>query len=115
VPVAFEPTIEATHVARSRDWVRDQYAHSQGTGGLVALRWASGDRAALGIAARTVSTCLGKGVKAGLSLRGRVAAGRFAAVVGITMGAWRWWRTGASGAARAVPASDEEVRPVQLE
>jgi hypothetical protein len=115
VPVAFEPSIRATHVAHEDEWIRSQFQHSRGAGALLVLRSSWGDRTALGSALRGVGGIGAKGIRAAARLRFREAAGRFAAVAGITHGAWSWWVTGAGNEPRAVEPDQGELRLVHLD
>ena len=90
VPIVFEPSLSATHLAHTSTWVRDQFRHCQGSGALFVARRSWGDPTAARAAARAVVTRIAQGVRALLSLRIREGAGRFAGLGGLALGAWRW-------------------------
>lgn len=115
VPIAFEPSIEATHVAEAESWIQSQFEHCQGTGAMYVLRWSSGQKGALGLAARTIFGVTAKAVRAGAGWRFRESVGQLAGVVGILYGAVRWWVTGAENEPRAPEPVPGELSLVQLD
>ncbi len=115
VPIAFEPSIEATHVAEAESWIQSQFEHCQGTGAMYVLRWSSGQKGALGLAARTIFGVTAKAIRAAAGWRFREAVGRLAGVVGILHGAVRWWVTGAENEPRASEPDPGELRLAQLD
>lgn len=112
VPVALDPSIQATHVASPGTWIGDQYRHSIGTGAMYVLRWSSGEPAVLRIVFRNLLTILVKVIRNLTRLRFREAAGRLAGVAGIVHGAWRWSVSGASEEPRAVEPQPDDLRLV---
>lgn len=111
VPVAFEPTLEAMHVAPRSAWVRDQFQHCQGSGALFVARRKWDEQPA---ASRAVATRIAKGVKAAARLRLREAAGRFAGLAGLAIGAWRWRLGGVHGWPRALEPKAGDLTLVEL-
>lgn len=115
VPIAFEPSIEATHIAEAESWVQSQFEHCQGTGAMYVLRLSSGQKGALGLAVRAIFRVTGKAVRAAAAWRFRESVGRLAGVVGILYGAVRWWVTGAENEPRAPEPVPGELSLVQLD
>lgn len=109
VPVVFEPSVRAVHVARHGEWVRSQFTHCQGTGALYMLRLASSEPAVWRSIWSTVWSLAGKGVRSASRLRLNEAAGRFAALAGMAFGAARWWVTGSQNDDPADASADEPV------
>lgn len=90
VPIAFEPSLSATHVADVDTWIRSQHQHSIGVGASYLIRWSSGERRAPVAAMRTLCGVLLKGLHNFLRLHFREGAGRVAGALGILRGALRW-------------------------
>lgn len=115
VPIVFEPSLKATHLAQTDTWVRDQYQHCQGSGALFMARAAWGDPTAVRAAAQAVLTRIAKGVRATLRLRIHEAAGRFAGLAGLAVGAWRWRIGGVRDARRAQESGPGDLTLVRLD
>lgn len=93
VPIAFEPSIHATHVADASSWVGSLFYHSQGAGALYVSRMQHRRPAAFGALFRTTGGLVAKGVRSAVRLRFRESAGWFASLAGMGMGAVRWLAT----------------------
>ena len=111
VPIAFEPALQATHVAPPSAWVRDQFQHCQGSGALFVARRKWDHQPA---ASRAVATRIAKGFKAAARLRLREAAGRFAGLAGLAIGAWRWRLGGVQAWPRALEPQAGDLTLVEL-
>jgi hypothetical protein len=114
VPIVFEPSLKATHLAETSTWIRSQYQHCQGSGALLVARSSQGDARMSRAAARAVFTRVGKGVRAMARLRFREAAGRFAGLLGLALGALRWRVSGAQARPRAQELEPGDLTLVQL-
>lgn len=114
VPIVFEPSLQATHRAHPDTWIRDQFQHCQGSGALFVARSSRGDAGATRVATRTVATRIAKGVRASFGLRVREAAGRFAGLAGLALGAWRWRVGGAQHSPRAQEPEHGDLTLVEL-
>jgi len=111
VPIAFEPALQATHVAPPSAWVRDQFQHCQGSGALFVARREWDDQPA---ASRAVVMRIAKGIKAAARFRLNEAAGRFAGLAGLAIGAWRWRLGGVRGWPRALEPKTGDLTLVEL-
>lgn len=115
VPIVFEPSIQATHLAHSRHWVRSQWTHAQGVGAMYVLRWSSGERRALAVAMRNLLGILAKSGRNVVTLRWHEAVGRLAGAAGIFQGALRWRFSGAIRGPRTREPASEELTLLTLE
>jgi len=90
VPIVFDPALRATHLAAADTWVASLFVHSQGAGAMFVSRLRERRPHALEAAWRTAAGLVSRGLRSSLRLRLREAAGWFASLAGMGLGALRW-------------------------